>query len=196
MNNIHPDFEKFVQRHQKEALLNQKACVLWFTGLSGSGKSTIAAGLDQLLHQKGIVTAVLDGDNVRTGINQNLGFSTEDRDENIRRVAEVAKLFVENGLVVICCFVSPLEVQRQKAREIIGSNNFIEVFVNTPIEVCELRDVKGLYAKARKGLIQDFTGVNAPFEFPLRPEIEVLTAEKTVGETVLEVYNFVAQRIA
>lgn len=195
MSNIHPDFEKFVQREQKQALLNQKACVFWFTGLSGSGKSTIAAGLDKCLAQKGYLTAVLDGDNIRTGINKNLGFSNEEREENIRRVAEVAKLFVQNGVIVICCFVSPLKTQRDLARTIIGSSDFVEVFVNTPIELCELRDVKGLYAKARQGLIKDFTGVNAPFEQPLSPEIEVLTKDKEVHDSVLEVYNLANHRI-
>ncbi|HYG52641.1 MAG TPA: adenylyl-sulfate kinase [Flavobacteriales bacterium] len=191
MENIHPDFDKFASRKTKEALLNQKGMVIWFTGLSGSGKSTIAAGLDRLLVKKGYVTAVLDGDNVRTGINNNLGFSDEDRNENIRRIAEVAKLMVANGLITLCCFVSPLNAQRKLARSIIGKNDFIEVYVNTPLEVCEQRDVKGLYAKARKGLINDFTGVNAPFEIPDNADCILETKGKSVEQSVDEMFAYV-----
>jgi adenylylsulfate kinase len=192
MENIHPDFDKFVTRKAKEALLNQKGMVIWFTGLSGSGKSTIAAALDCYLSKKGYLTAVLDGDNVRTGINNNLGFTNEDRDENIRRIAEVAKLMVGNGIITLCCFVSPMKAQREHARKIVGENDFIEVFVNTPIEICEQRDVKGLYAKARQGLIKDFTGVNAPFEAPLAPHLVLETNGKSVEKNVEEVFKFLS----
>ena len=192
--NIHP-FNHLLPRESKEQLLNQRAKVLWYTGLSGSGKSTIAKGLEEALHAKGFFSVVLDGDNVRTGINNNLGFSNEDRIENIRRIAEVAKLFLQNGVIVICCFVSPSEEIRSLARTIVGADDFKEIFVNTPIEECEKRDVKGLYAKARKGEIKDFTGVNAPFEIPLSPDLEVLTKDKSVEENVNEVLSFVVGQI-
>lgn len=186
--NIHP-FNHLLPRSSKEELLGQKGKVLWFTGLSGSGKSTIAKGVEEKLHQAGYLVMVLDGDNVRTGINNNLGFSEEDRTENIRRIAEVAKLFVGCGVITICCFVSPTVAMRQLARTIIGEQDFIEVFINTPIEECERRDVKGLYAKARAGQIKDFTGVNAPFEAPTQADIEVLTAGLPVEESVDYVYR-------
>ncbi len=187
--NIHP-FNHLLPRRSKEQLLNQLAKVFWFTGLSGSGKSTIARGLEETLHTKGFYAVVLDGDNVRTGINNNLGFSNEDRIENIRRIAEVAKLFLQNGAVVVCCFVSPTEEIRNIARRIIGADDFKEIFVNTPIEECEKRDVKGLYLKARNGEIKDFTGVNAPFEIPVNPDLEIRTQNKSVEESVNEVLEF------
>src|SRR5690606_635109 len=146
--------------------LGQSGLCVWMTGLSGSGKSTIAAGLERRLHAEGVHTMVLDGDNVRTGINGNLGFSDADRTENIRRIAEVAKLFVHNGTVTICCFVSPTIAIRERAKAIIGAEDFVEVFVDTPLEECERRDVKGLYAKARAGEVEEFTGISAPFEAP------------------------------
>ncbi len=193
--NIHPVFDQLLPRESKESLLQQKGRVIWFTGLSGSGKSTIAKGVEEKLHTAGFFSVVLDGDNVRTGINNNLGFSTEDRKENIRRIAEVAKLFCTNGVITICCFVSPTEEIRNQARNIIGKNDFVEIFVNTPIEECERRDVKGLYAKARKGEIKDFTGVNAPFEVPANPDFEIRTTNKSVEESVSEVLHFVAPQV-
>ncbi len=192
--NIHP-FNQLLPRESKEQLLKQHAKVLWFTGLSGSGKSTIAKGVEEELHAKGFFSVVLDGDNVRTGINNNLGFSDEDRKENIRRIAEVAKLFLQNGVIVICCFVSPTQEIRNLAQTIIGENDFVEIFVNTPIEECEKRDVKGLYAKARRGEVKDFTGVNAPFEIPSKPNLEIQTQNKLVEESVTEVVDFVKQLI-
>ena len=192
--NIHP-FTHLLPRESKEQLLNQNAKVFWFTGLSGSGKSTIAKGLEEELHTKGFFSVVLDGDNVRTGINNNLGFSEEDRKENIRRIAEVAKLFLQNGVIVICCFVSPTDEIRNLARAIVGAEDFKEIFVNTPIDECEKRDVKGLYAKARNGEIKDFTGVSAPFEIPVKPDLEVLTKDKSVQESVNEVLSFVISQI-
>lgn len=188
--NIHP-FNQLLPRESKEELLQQRGKVFWFTGLSGSGKSTIAKGLEEALHSKGFFSVVLDGDNVRTGINNNLGFSDADRQENIRRIAEVAKLFVSNGTIVICSFVSPAEAMRSLAKNIIGETDFVEIFVNTPIEECEKRDVKGLYAKARAGEIKDFTGVNAPFEIPVNPDLEIQTINKEVAESVAEAVNFI-----
>ena len=193
-DNIHP-FNHLLPRSSKQDLLQQQGCVLWFTGLSGSGKSTIAKGVEEQLHNLGYFVVVLDGDNVRTGINNNLGFSDEDRKENIRRIAEVAKLFVANGVIVICSFVSPTNDIRNLARTIIGEQDFKEIFINTPIEECEKRDVKGLYAKARRGEIKDFTGINAPFDAPVNPALEVLTQNKTIEDSVAQVITFVLPQI-
>lgn len=181
--NIFPT-DKILLRADKEKLLQQQGIALWFTGLSGSGKTTIAIALEQELNKRGLLTQVLDGDNIRAGINNNLGFSEADRTENIRRIAEITKLFVNCGIITICCFVSPTEEIRSLAKKIIGASDFVEVFVNTPLETCEQRDVKGLYAKARKGEIKDFTGISSPFEAPKNPEIEVKTNELSVQESV------------
>jgi len=181
--NIFPT-DKILLRADKEKLLQQQGIALWFTGLSGSGKTTIAIALEQELNNRGLLTQVLDGDNIRAGINNNLGFSEADRMENIRRIAEITKLFVNCGVITICCFVSPTEEIRELAKKIIGTSDFVEVFVNTPLETCEQRDVKGLYAKARKGEIKDFTGISSPFEAPKNPEIEVKTNEWSVQESV------------
>lgn len=179
-NNIHPVFDRILQKSDKEQLLGQHSKVIWMTGLSGSGKTTIAIALEQKLRDKGFLTQVLDGDNVRTGINNNLGFSVEDRTENIRRIAEVSKLFLNCGIITINCFVSPTIEIREQAKTIIGADNFIEVFVNTPLEICEQRDVKGLYKKARAGEIKNFTGIDSPFEAPISPDIDVKTANLTI----------------
>jgi len=192
--NIHPIFDRILTREEKENLLKQNSMVIWMTGLSGSGKSTIAIGLEKKLFERGILTQVLDGDNVRTGINKNLGFSEEDRTENIRRIAEVSKLFLNCGIVCINCFVSPTIEIRANAKKIIG-NDFVEVYINTPIEECEKRDVKGLYKKARAGEIKDFTGINAPFEAPTHPDIEIKTVGKTIDESVNELLNLILQKI-
>lgn len=181
--NIFPT-DKILLRADKEKLLQQQGIALWFTGLSGSGKTTIAIALEQELNKRGLLTQILDGDNIRAGINNNLGFSEADRTENIRRIAEITKLFVNCGVITICCFVSPTEEIRKLAKTIIGTDDFVEVFVNTPLSTCEQRDVKGLYAKARKGEIKDFTGISSPFEAPKSPEIEVKTNELTVQESV------------
>ncbi len=181
-NNIFPT-NGILERASKEVLLGQKGICIWFTGLSGSGKTTIAIELEKQLHLKGLLTQVLDGDNIRTGINNNLGFSEEDRIENIRRISEVTKLFVNCGVITICCFVSPTNEIRSMAKNIIGEKDFVEVYVNTPIEVCEQRDVKGLYAKARKGEVKDFTGISAPFDVPGSPEIELKTGELTATQS-------------
>lgn len=188
--NIFP-FNQLLPRKSKEELLKQRGLVLWFTGLSGSGKSTIAQGLEEKLHTQGFFSVVLDGDNIRTGLNNNLGFSEEDRKENVRRIAEVAKLFATNGVITICCFVSPTKEIRQLAKTIIGENDFREIFVNTPLVECERRDVKGLYAKARQGEIKDFTGLTAPFESPENPALEISTTHKTARQSVEEVLDFV-----
>lgn len=193
---IHPVFDRMLARTDKEVLLQQRGCVIWMTGLSGSGKSTIALALEKQLHAAGHLTTVLDGDNVRTGINNNLGFSEADRTENIRRIAEVAKLFVQQGIVTICCFVSPTMAIRQLAKDIIGEQDFVEVFVDTPLEVCEQRDVKGLYAKARAGEVKDFTGISAPFEAPASPAIRLKTAGRSEADTVQELHQLIAPRIS
>ena len=190
-DNIHPDFQGILQRSEKEKLLNQRAKVLWMTGLSGSGKTTLAQGLEKMMHQEGYLTQILDGDNIRAGINNNLGFSDEDRTENIRRISEISKLFLDCGIIAINCFVSPTIVIREQAKSIIGAADFIEIYVNTPIEICEERDVKGLYAKARKGEIQDFTGVNAPFEAPTNADFEINTYGVTIDESARSLFNYV-----
>ncbi len=192
--NIHP-FSELLSRQSKEDLLVQRARVLWLTGLSGSGKSTIARGLEEALYKKGFLTAVLDGDNIRAGLNNNLGFSNEDREENIRRIAEVAKLFLQNGIITICAFVSPTEAMRTLAKSIIGEDDLVEIFVNTSFEDCRQRDVKGLYAKAQQGGIKDFTGVNAPYEIPAKPDLEIKTQNKSIAESVDEVLNYVFPKI-
>ncbi|MFN3403772.1 MAG: adenylyl-sulfate kinase [Cytophagaceae bacterium] len=195
MDNIHPIFDKILKREDKEALLNQKAVVIWMVGLSGSGKSTIAKALEQELNQKGILTQLLDGDNLRTGINNNLGFSEEDRIENIRRAAEVSKLFLNCGIVTICSLISPTESIRSIAKKIIGENDYFEVFVNCPFEVCEQRDVKGLYKKARNGELKNFTGLDSPFEQPEKPAVEVRTDLKSLEECKNDILNVVYKRI-
>ncbi|MFI5150617.1 MAG: adenylyl-sulfate kinase [Bacteroidia bacterium] len=173
-----------LNRESKEKLLKQRGVVIWMTGLSGSGKTSIAIELEKALHAQGKLTQLLDGDQIRTGINNNLGFTETDRMENIRRIAEVAKLFVNGGIITICCFVSPMSAMRSQAREIIGTDDFLEVYVSTPLEVCEERDVKGLYAKAHKGEIRDFTGIQAPFEAPHNPDLELNTVEVDIEESV------------
>jgi adenylylsulfate kinase len=160
--------------------------VIWFTGLSGSGKSTLAIALERQLFDQGYSVAVLDGDNIRTGINTNLSFSPEDREENIRRIAEVAKLFLSNGMICIVSFISPTRDMRAMAKQIIGQDDFIEIFIDTPIEICEERDVKGLYKKARAGEIADFTGVNASYEAPLSPDVHIRTEGHSIEESLKE----------
>jgi adenylylsulfate kinase len=184
MEVIFPDFDKIVSRKEKELRLNQKAKVIWFTGLSGSGKTTLSVALERDLFNKGYLTQVLDGDNIRAGINNNLGFTNEDRIENIRRIAEVAKLLINSGVICICAFVSPTEETRNIVRDIVGKDDFLEIFVSTPIEVCERRDTKGLYQKARTGEIKNFTGVSAPFEIPQNAILSIDTSDISVGDCV------------
>lgn len=177
-------YKKILQRENKEELLQQQARSLWLTGLSGAGKSTIAASLERALSKRNFLTQVLDGDNIRAGINNNLGFSDEDRHENIRRIAEVNKLFVNCGIITINSFISPTREIRQMARDIIGSDNFVEVYVNAPIEVCEQRDTKGLYKRARRGEIKNFTGIDSPFEPPEDPDIELKTHIESIEDSI------------
>lgn len=197
MNRIAPHlfgFQGQVSQSEKEQLLNQRAVCIWLTGLSGSGKSSIGILLETMLHQTGYSSTLLDGDNIRLGINRNLGFSESDREENIRRIAEVNKLFISAGLITINCFVSPSEHLRQLARSIVGKP-FLEVFVDTPLELCESRDVKGLYKKARSGELADFTGVSAPFEIPVNPDIYINTLSKTPAESANELFELVIPKI-
>ncbi len=195
MSDIFPVFHKLLSRADRETLLKQKGIVIWMTGLSASGKTTLAIGLEKALHQMGHLCYVLDGDNVRTGINNNLRFSEEDRKENIRRVAEVSKLFVQCGVITINSFVSPTNDLRDMAKSIIGADDFKLVYVNTPIEVCEQRDSKGLYAKARRGEIKDFTGINAPFDTPISPDLEIKTDQHTFEENLKVLVEFVVPKI-
>lgn len=189
--NIYPVFDRMMTRKEKEEMLGQHGLMVWFTGLSGSGKSTLALALERELSARGILCKVLDGDNIRSGINSNLGFSAEDRRENIRRIAEVARLFVDLGVVTIASFISPERSMREMAAEIIGREDFKEIYVSTSIAECERRDVKGLYARARRGEIKDFTGVSAPYEPPVAPALAIDTAGKTVEESVNEILSLV-----
>ena len=182
--NIHPIFDRMLGRADNERLLGQRGMMLWFTGLSGSGKSTLAIALERELQARGKLCRILDGDNIRTGINANLGFSPADRKENIRRIAEVGKLFVDTGIITLAAFISPTAEMRRMAEQIIGAEDFKEIYVSTPLAECERRDVKGLYAKARRGEISDFTGVSAPFEAPLRPALTLDTSRLSVEECV------------
>ena len=185
-DNIYPIFDRMLSRHDKEQLLGQKGVMLWFTGLSGSGKSTVAIALERELQKRGLLCRILDGDNIRTGINANLGFSADDRRENIRRVAEVAKLFVDTGIITIAAFVSPTEDLRNLAEHILGKDDFKEIFISTPIEECERRDVKGLYARARRGEVKNFTGISAPFEAPQHPALSLDTSKLSLEESVAQ----------
>lgn len=178
-------------RSAREQLLHQRGMMIWFTGLSGSGKSTIALGVERELHQRGLLCRILDGDNIRSGINAGLGFSAEDRRENIRRIAEVGKLFVDTGIITLAAFVSPTNEYRKMAREIIGDNDFFEVYVSTPLEECERRDVKGLYARARRGEVKDFTGISAPFEVPEHPALDIDTSKQPLETSVQQVVDLV-----
>ncbi len=193
--NIYPIFEKMLQRKDREALLKQKGIMIWFTGLSGSGKSTLAIALEGELYKQGILCRILDGDNIRSGINNNLGFSEADRTENIRRIAEVSKLFVDCGIVTIAAFISPTHAIRRMASEIIGVDDFLEVYVSTPIEECERRDVKGLYAKARRGEIKEFTGISSPFEAPEHPFISIDTSRQSLADSVKVLLEAVSPKI-
>ena len=194
MNNktqhIYPSESLKLSRETKEKQLNQRSKVIWMTGLSGAGKTTLSYALESALHSMGYFVQTLDGDNVRTGINKNLGFSEADRYENIRRIAEVSRLFVGCGIITIASFISPTSVIRDMARTIIGPDDFIEIFVNAPIEVCESRDTKGLYLKARKGEIKEFTGIDAPYDIPAHPALEIRTDLLTIDESIKKMVDF------
>lgn len=190
MNEIYPIFDQMLSRSDKEELLGQKGVMLWFTGLSGSGKSTVAIALERELQKRGLLCRILDGDNIRSGINKGLGFTAEDRRENIRRIAEVAKLFVDTGIITIAAFISPSNDLRRMASDIIGAEDFKEVYISTPLEVCEARDVKGLYAKARRGEIKNFTGISAPFEAPEHPALSIDTSKVSLEDSVMQILAF------
>ena len=195
MNHIFSTENQLISRKEKEKLLSQNGICIWLTGLSGSGKTTIAKYLSKELHKKGIITQVLDGDNIRLGINKNLSFNNEDRLENVRRTAEISKLFVNCGIVTICCLVSPTNKIRNLAKKIIGENDFYETFINTSLEECEKRDIKGLYKKARKGEIKDFTGISSPFETPKNPSISISTKGKSIEESVNKLLTAILPKI-
>ncbi|MFU8843060.1 MAG: adenylyl-sulfate kinase [Bacteroidales bacterium] len=187
---IYPVFDKILQRKDKEKLLRQRSKVIWMTGLSGAGKTTIAKYLDEALYRQGYIAQILDGDNIRAGINNNLSFSDDDRFENIRRIAEISKLFINCGIIIINSFISPTEAIRKMALEIIGKENFVEVFVSAPIEVCEQRDTKGLYARARRGEIRNFTGIDSPFELPEHADVTIHTHKQTIEESVNQLLDY------
>ena len=194
LNNIYPIKTK-VSAEQRHKLLNQKPRLIWFTGLSGSGKSTLAVQLEAQLHEKGFKTYLLDGDNIRAGLNKDLTFTDEGRIENIRRIGEVSKLMLDAGLVVLSAFISPFEADRQQVKTIVGQENYIEVFVNAPLEVCETRDVKGLYKKARAGAVKNFTGIDSPYEIPAQPNITIHTHKQSVEEAVAELVKLILPRV-
>ncbi len=184
---IHPHI---ITKEDRERIKKHKGCIIWLTGLSGSGKSTIANALEEKLNKLNIHTYLLDGDNIRSGLNKDLGFSKEDRNENIRRIGEVAKLFVDAGIIIITAFISPFRKDREFVRSLVSKNEFIEVFVDAPLYVCEKRDPKGLYKKARKGEIREFTGIDSPFEVPLNPELHIKTNELSIEESVEKIILF------
>ena len=185
--------EHRVPRELKEKRNNHKSRVLWFTGLSGSGKSTVANATEKILHDMGLHTYILDGDNVRIGLNKDLGFSPQDRTENIRRITEIAKLFADSGLIVLTAFISPYKEDRDQAREIIGNEDFIEIFISADLSVCEERDPKGLYKKARSGEIKGFTGIDAPYEAPVDPELIVETDKNNIEECAHIIVNYLSK---
>lgn len=194
MENIYP-FQTKVSREQRDQLMNQKSKLIWFTGLSGSGKSTLAVQLEAVLHQHGFKTYLLDGDNVRAGLNKDLTFGAEAREENIRRIGEVAKLMVDAGLVVIASFISPFHRDRQKVKDLVSESSYMEIFVDCPVEVCEARDVKGLYKKARAGEIKEFTGISSPYEAPQNPDLIIKSAEQPIQESINLLLGKVLPRI-
>lgn len=183
-----------VTRARREALNGHRGAILWFTGLSGAGKSTLAHAVEEQLHQRGYRTFVLDGDNVRHGLCKDLGFTPEDRMENIRRIGEMAKLFIEAGIIVLTAFISPFRAERERVRSLVEQGNFIEIHCDSPLEVCESRDVKGLYKKARAGMIPDFTGISSPYEVPQNPELIVNTGTTDLNSCIRQVINELKQR--
>ncbi|MDP5090027.1 MAG: adenylyl-sulfate kinase [Saprospiraceae bacterium] len=193
--NIFPHFDQMISREFRENKLGQRSKVIWLTGLSGSGKSTIGLALEKRLFQENFVAQLLDGDNIRSGINKNLGFSEEDRKENIRRIAEIAKLYLSSGIITINSFISPTAETRNIAKEIVGDADFLEIYINAPMATCESRDVKGLYKKARAGEIQGFTGVNQAYEEPENPALELRTDILSVDEAVDKLFTFLKKHI-
>ena len=195
MNNIHPEHHRFLKRHDKESLLKQRGIAIWMCGLSGSGKSTIANATERVLHKQGHFTIILDGDNMRTGLNSNLGFSDDDRLENIRRLAEVTKVLIDNGVIVFISAITPRGELRDLARGLIGEQNLFEVHVKASYEACEQRDVKGLYAKAARGEIEHFTGKDGSFEPPANPDLTLDTESLTIEEAALELLEAIQDKI-
>jgi len=180
---------------QREELHGHKAYLLWFTGLSGSGKSTLANLVEIALHKQCLSTYILDGDNIRQGINKDLSFAPEDRTENIRRIAEISNLMLNAGVITLAAFVSPYIKDREEVQQIVGTDNFIEIFVNTSLEECERRDVKGLYKKARSGEIKNMTGISAPYEAPINPDLEVITDGQSIEESLEIIINFITKKL-
>lgn len=187
--------ETKVSSEDREKLLNQKPLLIWFTGLSGSGKSTLAINVEQQLYLKQYKTYLLDGDNIRFGLNKNLGFSEEDRKENLRRIGEVSKLMIDSGLIVLSAFISPFKADREQIKNIVNTDKFVEVFVDCPLEVCEARDVKGLYKKARNGEILNFTGIDSPYEAPENPDIIIHSDQEELDYSVSKIIEFINSKI-
>ena len=190
MNYIFP-FDTKIAYDQRKAMMGQEPRLIWLTGLSGSGKTTLALRLEHYLFHKGYKSFLLDGDNVRMGLNKDLGFSEEDRKENLRRIGEAARLMLDAGLIVISAFISPYNAERDAVKAIVGENRFIEVYVSCPLQVCEERDVKGLYVKARQGIIPNFTGISAPYEAPVTPDVEVQTSEETIEVSLQKIIDHI-----
>ncbi|WP_298417992.1 adenylyl-sulfate kinase [uncultured Kordia sp.] len=188
-------YEFKIAKEERQKRNKHNSFLLWFTGLSGSGKSTIANAVEQELHKMGIQTYILDGDNIRKGLNKDLTFAPEDRTENIRRIAEVANLFVDAGMVVLASFISPYKKDRENVKSIVKDINFVEIFVNTDVEECERRDVKGLYKKAREGKILNMTGISAPYEAPENPDIEILTTQESIEEAMSKVIKHIKPKL-
>lgn len=195
MNYIYPIKTK-VSADERQRLMNQRPKLIWFTGLSGSGKSTLAVQLEAALHAKGFKTYLLDGDNIRSGLNRDLSFTDEARVENIRRISEVCKLFLDAGVVLLSAFISPFQADREQVKGIVGNENYIEVFVDAPLEVCEQRDVKGLYKKARAGEVKNFTGISSPYEKPTQPDVVIATDKMSVDESMKVLIKEIVPRIS
>jgi adenylylsulfate kinase len=194
LDHIYP-FKTKVSKQQREQLMEQNATLIWFTGLSGSGKSTLAVQLEAQLHNLGYKTYLLDGDNIRAGLNKDLSFTDEARIENIRRIGEVSKLLLDAGIVVLSAFISPFVADREQVKKIVGPEHYIEVFVDAPLEVCEQRDVKGLYKKARAGEVKNFTGIDSPYEAPTHADVVIPTEKLSIDESIGKLMEFVIPRV-